>query len=236
MPNVGDSIQSENGRWSFSGDVASNFDAHVERSVPLYHQGHDLAARISDFFLSDGMLVYDLGCSTGELTCLIAERNTGKNINIIGVDCEQDMVDVASKKCAPYPNISIVHDDLTKIELEPTDLVICYYTMQFVRPRARQQVFDRIYEALNWGGGFVMFEKVRAPDARFQDMMTALYTEYKLEHGFSEAEIIQKMRSLKSVLEPFSTSGNQELMRRAGFVDYMTILKYVSFQGFLAIK
>ena len=80
------------------------------------------------------------------------------------------------------------------------------------------------------------FEKVRAPDARFQDVATALYVDFKLGQGYDWAEITEKTRSLKGVLEPFSTEGNLGLMRRAGFVDVMTIFKYVCFEGFLAIK
>lgn len=79
-------------------------------------------------------------------------------------------------------------------------------------------------------------KKVRACDARFQDIMTALYTDYKLEQGYTEEEILSKTRSLKGVLEPFSTQGNLDLLKRAGFVDITTIFKYVSFEGFLAIK
>jgi len=108
--------------------------------------------------------------------------------------------------------------------------------MQFIPPRDRQQLFDRIYEALNWGGAFIMFEKVRAPDARFQDIATGLYNEFKLSQGFDEKEIVGKTRSLKGILEPFSTEGNFALFRRAGFEDVTTISKYICFEGFLAIK
>ena len=37
-------------------------------------------------------------------------------------------------------------------------------------------------------------------------------------------------------VEPFSTQGNLDLMSRAGFVDINTILKYICFEGWLAIK
>ena len=94
----------------------------------------------------------------------------------------------------------------------------------------------RIYEALNWGGAFLLFEKVRGPDARFQDFMTAVYTDYKLERGYLAEEIVEKSRSLKGILEPFSTQGNIDLLKRAGFIDIMTILKFACFEGFLAIK
>jgi len=49
-------------------------------------------------------------------------------------------------------------------------------------------------------------------------------------------EIISKTRSLKGVLEPFSTQGNLDLLKRAGFVDIQIIMNYICFQGFLAIK
>ena len=37
-------------------------------------------------------------------------------------------------------------------------------------------------------------------------------------------------------MEPFSTQGNIDLMKRAGFVDIMPVSKWVCFEGFLAIK
>mgnify|MGYP000692191902 CR=1 FL=1 len=81
-----------------------------------------------------------------------------------------------------------------------------------------------------------MFEKVRGPDARFQDILNDLYTDFKLEQGYSSEEIIGKSRSLKGVLEPFSSQGNLDLLSRSGFVDIMTIFKYFCFEGILAIK
>jgi tRNA (cmo5U34)-methyltransferase len=93
-----------------------------------------------------------------------------------------------------------------------------------------------VYENLNWGGAFIMFEKVRAPDARFQDYMSAMYLDYKLEQGYSADEIVAKSRSLKRVLEPFSSQANIDLLKRAGFQDVMSVMKYICFEGFLAIK
>ncbi len=236
MGDAGDSIQAKNSAWSFGGDVSEHFDAHVEKSVPLYHEGHDLVAKLSDFFLNDGSTCYELGCSTGALSEQILARNAHKDIKCIGVDLEESMVEKARERCASQPNFTGVVGDIAEIEFEPADLIVAYYTMQFTRPRNRQLIFDRLYEALNWGGALVLFEKVRAPDARFQDMMTALYTDYKLDRGYQADEIVAKARSLKGVLEPFSTQGNYDLLKRAGFVDIMTVMKYVSFEGILAIK
>ena len=66
--------------------------------------------------------------------------------------------------------------------------------------------------------------------------LSSLYTDFKLRNGFSPDEIIAKQNSLKGVLEPFSTQGNLEMLKRAGFVDVITVMKYGCFEGFLAIK
>ena len=233
---TGDHIISQNANWSFSGEVPKNFDNHVGKSVPMYKEGHDLVCRLSDFFIEDNSKCYEIGSSTGELTKKIAQHNIHKKVDFIGIDPIAEMVDVANKKCNDITNVSFICDDILNTQLEKADLIISYYTVQFIKPRVRQLVFNKIFESLNWGGAFILFEKVRACDARFQDMMTALYTDYKLEQGYTEEEIISKTRSLKGILEPFSTQGNLDLLKRAGFVDITTVFKYVSFEGFLAIK
>ncbi|WP_017326538.1 methyltransferase domain-containing protein [Synechococcus sp. PCC 7336] len=233
---VGNSIESSNAGWSFAGETSEHFEEHVRRSVPLYALGHELVASISDFFLSQGSHCYDLGCATGTLTALLAQRHSGKQIQFVGIDAEMDMVRRSQQRCRAFANVKIRCEDAIELEFEPADLVVAYYTMQFVKPKHRQELFSRIYKALNWGGGFLLFEKVRGPDARFQDMMSAIYTDFKLSQGFTGNEIVAKNRSLKGILEPFSTAGNLGLLQRAGFEDITTVMKYLCFEGFLAIK
>ncbi|MBJ2126364.1 methyltransferase domain-containing protein [Flavobacterium sp. IB48] len=225
-----------NSDWNFSGEIVEKFDSHILKSVPMYKEGHDLVCRLSDFFLSNESICYEIGCSTGSLILNLAEHNKKKKIKFIGVEIEQDMVDYANKKVVEYDNIDIVCDNILNMNLDKADMIISYYTIQFIKPRERQLIFDKIYESLNWGGAFILFEKVRGTDARFQDIFTALYNDYKLEQGFSKEDIFDKTRSLKGVLEPFSTQGNLDLLQRAGFKDVVSIMKYVCFEGFLAIK
>jgi tRNA (cmo5U34)-methyltransferase len=236
MSDVGDTISVAKARWSFGGSVPDTFDTHVSRSVPQYQQGHEIVVSLSDFFLRPGSRVYELGCSTASLTKQIAEANRDRPISIIGLEIEPAMVEAARRKTESFPNIEIRQADIIDVDLESADLIVAYYTIQFIQPAIRQVIFDKIYNALNWGGGFLLFEKVRAPDARFQDMMSSLYVDFKLQQGFSEQEIVNKSRSLKGVLEPFSTQGNIDLMKRAGFVDIMTVFKHLCFEGFLAVK
>ncbi len=239
MSQVGDNINAEPGNWKFSGDTTKSFDEHVRKSVPLYLEGHDLICDMSDFFVKDDSVVYEIGSSTGTLTLKLAEHNKLKpDARFIGVDIEDDMVAVANKKKQSTPglNVTFLAEDILEMDIEPTDMIVCYYTIQFIKPAVRQMIIDRLYQSLNWGGALLLFEKVRGADARFQDILTALYTDYKIRNGYSAEDIVSKSRSLKGILEPFSSQANIDMLKRAGFVDINTVQKYLCFEGFLAIK
>ena len=236
---VGDGIVTQRGNWKFSGETAANFDDHVSKSVPLYNEGHHLICDMSDFFVKPDSVTYEVGCSTGSLTMKLAQHNENKpNARFIGVDIEPDMIDAANQKALAQNdlNISFISDDMMNVDMEMADMIVCYYTVQFIRPSIRQDLINKLYQRLNWRGALLLFEKVRGADGRFQDILSALYTDYKLRAGYSPDDIVAKSRSLKGVLEPFSSQANIDMLKRAGFSDINTVLKYVCFEGFLAIK
>ena len=229
-------IDVSNAGWSFE-NVADAFDDHVRKSVPLYDLGHDLICQIGDFFLPPKATVVGLGVSTGLLAKKFLDHNRERaDVRYVAYDRVDSMLERAKVRCGGDPRIDFINDDIVNAEFPRSNLVLSYYTLQFVPPRSRQDVFSKIYASLEWGGALLLFEKVRAPDARFQDLAVQLYHEFKLVQGFDETEILNKQRSLKGVLEPFSTQGNIDLLHRAGFADLMTVQKYVCFEGFLAIK
>ena len=234
MPKVGDNISASNARWSFEG-TSESFDQHIARSIPRYAEGQDLVVDLADYFLHPGSRAYELGCATGSLTAKLA-ASAPSDTTLIAMDCEPDMVRAAKLRTQCFPHVQVVQADVVDVDYEPCDLIAAYYTVQFVRPSVRQVLIDKLFKSLNWGGALILFEKVRAPDARFQDILSSMYQDYKLRQGFSEHEIVHKSRSLKGRLEPFSTQGNLDLMRRAGFVDITTVFKHICFEGFLAIK
>ena len=234
---VGEDIKAANAAWTFAGDVANAFPEHVRRSIPLYEAGHDLVCQLSDTFVRPDSLAYEIGTSVGELLEKLLAHNSNKpKARWIGLDAEASMISKAKERLAGVKNVTLEVADVTQYDLQPTDFVVSYYCIQFIPPRLRQDVLDRIYSALNWGGALVLFEKVRAPDARFQDICSSLYLDYKLSKNYTPDQIVAKARSLKGVLEPFSTQGNLDLLRRAGFQDVMTVQKMICFEGFLAIK
>lgn len=238
MSKVGDGMAANNASWTFGNDVADHFDEHVSKSVPLYKEGHDLICDFSDYFVKDHGLVYELGCSTGELSMKLAKHHKGREVHFIGIDIEANMIAKAKQKQNELMKTDVDFEvaNIIEFDFETADLIVCYYTLQFISPAVRQQILKKIYDSLNWGGAFILYEKVRGSDARFQDYLTGTYNEYKLRQGYDPTEIFAKTRSLKGILEPFSSKGNFELLERSGFKDIYTIQKYICFEGICAIK
>lgn len=238
---AGDAISTMPSSWTFdSQNVVDNFDNHVSKSVPLYSQAHELIRKTSDFFLQSNKTVLDIGCSTGHLLASLHDRHLDKDtLQFFGLDPSSQMIEACSKRYgALAPRLNFLNQGLLDCELEPGSVTFAtsVYTFQFIPPAIRQDCFDKVYRSLSWSGAFLLFEKVRAPDARFQDIMSQIYTEYKLDQGYTSSQILTKSRSLKGILEPFSSAANIDYLKRAGFQDVMTIFKYCSFEGFLAIK
>jgi tRNA (cmo5U34)-methyltransferase len=234
---TGQNINADEAGWTFGGQTPATFSEHIQQSVPFYDTGHELAVKLSDYFVKEQSVCYDLGTSTGVLAGKLARRHARHTgTQWIGIDIEPGMIRQARAENGNLENIEFAVDDITHYPYLPSDLITAYYTIQFVPPAVRQDLFNKVFSALNWGGAFILFEKVRACDARFQDIIQTLYTDYKLDQGYTPTEIINKTRSLKGILEPFSTQGNLDLLKRAGFVDIITVFKYLCFEGFLAIK
>ena len=143
MKKTGDNISSENANWKFSGDMVKEFEDHVSKSVPIYKRGHEMIIQLSDFFVKKDSLVYDIGCSTGNLLINLAKHNSIKdNAKFIGIDVERDMIDFANKKKKQIGlnknKLEFINDDAVLIDLENNDFLISYFTIQFIHPKHRQ--------------------------------------------------------------------------------------------------
>lgn len=75
---VDDLITSIPGEWKFDEQVSQHFDTHVRKSVPLYEEVQKAVIEISEWFIRDNSVVYDLGSSTGETISLLLQKgNSG---------------------------------------------------------------------------------------------------------------------------------------------------------------
>ena len=108
------------------------------KSVPFCKEGQKLVTQISDFFIKKNSICYEIGCSTGTLTKMISLRHKEKKqAKFIGIDIESDMIRYA-KKNNKLKNVKFILGNANKIKFQKADLIVAYYSMQFIRPSDRQ--------------------------------------------------------------------------------------------------
>lgn len=104
--------------------------------------------------------VAELGCGTGSLTKLLAERG----YQVTAVDLSPDMLAVAEQKCRGLGVLFLCQDMSRLTLLESADAVIsCLDSVNYVtRPTALKRTFRRVYQALAPGGLFLFDVKTPA--------------------------------------------------------------------------
>jgi tRNA (cmo5U34)-methyltransferase len=231
---VGDGIEVTSGVWSFAGPTARAFGKHVERSIPFYKECHELIVDLADEIAPARSRCYDLGCSHGVLIERLAERLGPRGVELIGVDREPAMVELARERCGRFPSVTLLTESLQDLEFEPADLIISFYTLQFVPIRERHELAQRLHKALEPGGALILFEKVLASGGRGQETMSNAYREWKRRRGYNDEEIAAKARSLRGVLQPQSSADNQLMLERAGFGEIVQVYRWMGWEGLLA--
>lgn len=234
--NVGDGIRVDRADWEFNAEVAKTFDSHVGKSVPYYNETQQLAVAMSDWFVRDGSLVYDIGCATGATIADLLQRHPKKRLRCVGLDNSAAMLVQAHQRLDAL-NVQLIQEDVLQCSLESNiSLIYCLYTLQFLDPQRRLEVCDRLYRNLVRRGAFILVEKVLDADPVVGDIYTHLHWAKKAEMGFDVSEIYGKAQSLRGVLVPFTTQENIRMLESIGFSRVSVFFKWCNFCGILAVK
>jgi len=233
---VDSTISAVEGNWAFTSDVAKVFDTHVRKSIPLYEEFQRMTIEMSEWFIQNGSIVYDLGSSTGETLFQLQKRHKAKeNVRFIGIDNSEMMVSQAREK-ASADNVQFLHKDVLQMKFGEADLVTSLFTLQFLGLPERTQLLEKVYQCLRNGGALIMAEKILAEEAQFDEMWVELYWDFKKRHGLTDGQILQKARSIRGILRPFTLTENIRLLRTVGFDSIDIFLKWYNFCGLLAVK
>ena len=118
-------VKAERGKWQFDAGVASEFNEHVRKSVPAYEQVQDMVCELSDWFVGDNSLVYDLGAATGTTIAKLHAHNKHKNVRYVLIDCEKAMLDKARDNLRETDNNQFLPMRIEDVEINDASLVVC---------------------------------------------------------------------------------------------------------------
>lgn len=223
--------------FTFDANVANVFDDMVRRSVPGYQSMIELVGLCVKTYGQDNTNYYDLGASTGATSMALSLNDTHQNTQIIAVDNSPSMVSKCSKKLAgKVGNVQVVCADVETLDIQNASLVVLNLTLQFIAPKNRQALINKIYRGLNPGGALIISEKIHFDDSQQQQLMTKLHLDFKRANGYSELEIAAKRQSIENVLITDSQETHFNRMHLAGFHTYTCHFQCLNFACFLAVK
>jgi tRNA (cmo5U34)-methyltransferase len=222
--------------FEFNETVASVFHDMISRSVPGYALLLHMIDLYADIFIQPGSRIFDLGCSLGEATLVIADRAGDIDCEIVAVDNSAAMISKCEQLQAAQKKIQWRCEDIRQTEISNASMVILNLTLQFLPPEERLALLQKILQGLNPGGILVLSEKVVFEDATESERMMQLYQGFKKTMGYSDLEISQKRNALENVLIPDSERQHLQRLNDAGFAEIYQCFRSFNFISYLAIK
>ena len=213
------------------------FDTHIDQSVRGYSNLWTDVLKFSEYFVEDGTCVIDIGCSTGKLLKAMKEQNDkfAPKCFYKGIEIEEDFF----PKLIDEDNLKFWKGDVRGFEWVTgavnCSLVTSIFSLQFMPKTNRQQIIDRIYEALVKGGAFIFSEKIFSSDSQLQEMMQFCYYDYKRQF-YSAEELLDKEVNLRHMMKPLTYSELIEMVEKAGFESVQPFWQNFNFVGIIAIK
>jgi len=226
-------ILSRPGDWSFDYHVSKIFDEHVRKSIPCYDEIQKLIAEISQNFLPEEAIVYDLGTATGEVLCNIHKANEAKKIFYFGIDVSPHMLKKAEEKCIGIENVTFYKDRIESFNYLLSDLIVSAFTIQFVDVKLRKEIFRRVKKSLKPTGIFVLCEKMIFENSANNALFKRIHEDWKLNH-FTRKEVELKRNSLKNVMKLITLSEYYRMLWEVGFRQIDVFFQWCNFVCILA--
>ena len=227
--------------WSFNKNVSDRFDLHVKQSIPFYDEIIKTIAGLSEFFMKEDSIIYDLGCSTGNIIFSLSKLNLSNSIKIYGVDREKHMLKIAETKLKKLKvkkniKISFIKEDVLKISLKQNNLTICSLLFPFLKKKDQIILLKNIYKSLEPGGAIIIFDKIKSNNVDFENMFNQLYVDFKKSKKINTNDIIKKTKSLRSIHTLKTYKETLKMLKNVGFKDVENFFKFINFSGFIGIK
>jgi tRNA (cmo5U34)-methyltransferase len=176
--------------------TASRYDAQRQWVIPEIDAFYGAAVRAADWPGSRPAIL-DIGAGTGLLSALLLQRYPDACLTLL--DISDQMLKVAHERFSGNPDVKYITGDYSTGELGgPYDLVCSALSIHHLSHEDKQQLYRRVYDALNPGGVFVNADQAAgetpALDRQYMDYWNGFIRNGPL--GTDEQAEILKRRTL----------------------------------------
>ncbi len=228
-----------NEHFVFDEKVAAVFPDMINRSVPGYATIIAMIGTLSAEYTQPASICYDLGCSLGAASLSMRHNIRAENCAIVAVDNSAAMVEgcrqAIERDSAVLP-VAVRFEDILDTPVNNASMVVMNFTLQFVKPEARDELLTRIYEGLLPGGMLILSEKILFEDSALNDLFIEMYHRFKEQQGYSKLEISRKRAALEKVLIPETIAAHESRLKKAGFETFDVWFQCFNFASIVAVK
>lgn len=195
--------------WTFkSSIVAKNFNDHVREQLPWYEMASGAVAHIARHYINENGLIYDIGGSTGNLGKLLEETLKARSARYVIIDNSERMRNESA-------DFEYVVQDACEFDFQDHDISVMFLVLMFIDYKKRSSLLERIYDKLNPGGVFIIFDKLEPKGGYLSIIKHRLTMAGKLSAGASPDNILSKELSLCGVQRPINENLIYELFPHA---------------------
>jgi len=216
---------------SFSFGTIKKFDTHIKKSIPDYDNLISNLLKLGEFFIVPNSAIYDLGTSTGSFLNKLKANININNISFIGVEKEENFFGDHSDE-----GITWVHDDILNIkQWHQASFITNIFTLQFIEPKYRLAILNKIYNAMLPNSGFVYCEKIYSELGQFENIKTFLHLDFK-SNFFNSNEILKKEQDLRRLMKLNTKKEVEQMFKTVGWTKFDIIWQQLNFACWLIVK
>jgi tRNA (cmo5U34)-methyltransferase len=199
----------------FEGE-ASDYDRLIVKFVPYYREQNEMMMELLPFEGTARVRGLDLGAGTGVLAEGILRRYPLAEVTVF--DIADGMLDAADERLQKFDNrINFQKGDFSKDDFGiGYDLILSGLSIHHLENPQKQDLFRRIYLALNPGGVFLNRDIIRGVTDRLDAIYTRLWRDYVRANGEDDEALMERFHAED---RPASIEDQLDWLRRAGFVD-----------------
>lgn len=185
--------------WTFKNkSVAESFDKHVREQLPWYDLASDLTCHLVKSYVPNNGLMYDLGCSTGNITSRCSDFLTDRSVNCINIDDSKEMESIFCG-VGKFEN-----NNLCEFKPEIYDVTVMFLSLMFVPVYRREHLIGQLISKQRIGGALIIVDKFTPASSYLSKTISRMTFLNKIKSGCPTSEIIEKEMSLVGVQRPCS--------------------------------
>lgn len=221
----------------FFAERVAEYDSLIGRGHPCYREMLD---QLSGMLPEAAEDVLELGCGTGSLTMMLANRYPASRLTVVDGAAEMvdltraRLVDVHPETASTARFVASAFEDLG-LDEAAYDLVTSNMALHHIVDK--QPFYESIRDALRPGGSFVLGDELVVNDAERQDRYWQWWLEFaRRDGGLIETEIAEIIEHMEA-FDRYETLPRQlEMLTNAGFTDVDCVWRFLNYGVFVGTR